>query len=320
MSLRNEIALILEKNRGCTVSGQYLADSLGVTRAAVCKAVKQLRENGYNISAATNRGYILEESSDVLSEAGIRAMLEDRYSSSRITVYKSIGSTNTEAKRAAMSGAEHGTIIVADSQTNGRGRHGHSFYSPARTGLYISVVLKPEKPLSDCTLTTIAAANALADTIEELTDCKPEIKWVNDILVDGRKVCGILTEAISDFESGMVEAIIVGAGVNISTQDFPAEIADVAGSLKSSVTRNRLAAGIISRLLDYTSQADNKTLLADYRRRSAALGETVSFIRNGTEITALATDINDEGNLIVQTPNGTEVLKSGEISIRRTIS
>lgn len=319
MSLRSEIALILEKNRGSAVSGQELADSLGVTRAAVCKAVKQLRDEGYCISAATNKGYILEENSDVLSAEGIRALLGEKYSSNSITVYKSIDSTNTEAKRSAMLGAAHGTVIAADTQTNGRGRHGHSFYSPAGTGLYLSVVLKPEKPLADCTLTTIAAADALADTIEELTDCKPEIKWVNDILVNGRKVCGILTEAISDIESGMAEAIIVGAGVNISTRDFPPEIADTAGSLKSSVTRNKLAAGIISRLLDYTAEADSKRILSDYRRRSAALGETVTFTRNGKLITALATDINDAGNLIVQTPNGTEVLKSGEISIRRTI-
>lgn len=319
MSLRSEIALILEKNRGSAVSGQELADSLGVTRAAVCKAVKQLRDEGYCISAATNKGYILEENSDVLSAEGIRALLGEKYCSNIITVYKSIDSTNTEAKRSAMLGAAHGTVIAADTQTNGRGRHGHSFYSPAGTGLYLSVVLKPEKPLADCTLTTIAAADALADTIEELTDCKPEIKWVNDILVDGRKVCGILTEAISDIESGMAEAIIVGAGVNISTRDFPPEIANTAGSLKSSVTRNKLAAGIISRLLDYTAEADSKRILSDYRRRSAALGETVTFTRNGKLITALATDINDAGNLIVQTSNGTEVLKSGEISIRRTI-
>lgn len=319
MSLRSEIALILEKNRGSAVSGQELADSLGVTRAAVCKAVKQLRDEGYCISAATNKGYILEENSDVFSAEGIRALLGEKYCSNSITVYKSIDSTNTEAKRSAMLGAAHGTVIAADTQTNGRGRHGHSFYSPAGTGLYLSVVLKPEKPLADCTLTTIAAADALADTIEELTDCKPEIKWVNDILVDGRKVCGILTEAISDIESGMAEAIIVGAGVNISTRDFPPEIADTAGSLKSSVTRNKLAAGIISRLLDYTAEADSKRILSDYRRRSAALGEAVTFTRNGKLITALATDINDAGNLIVQTSNGTEVLKSGEISIRRTI-
>ncbi|MGN0650087.1 MAG: biotin--[acetyl-CoA-carboxylase] ligase [Oscillospiraceae bacterium] len=319
MSLRSDIALILEKNRGCVVSGQELADRLGVTRAAVCKAVKQLRDEGYCISAATNKGYILDESTDVLSAEGIHAMLGEKYCSNSITVYKSIDSTNTEAKRSVMLGATHGTVIAADTQTCGRGRHGHSFYSPAGTGLYLSVVLKPEKPLADCTLTTIAAADALADTIEELTDCKTEIKWVNDILVNGRKVCGILTEAISDIESGMAEAIIVGAGVNITTRDFPPDIADTAGSLKSSVTRNRLAAGIISRLLDYTTETDSRKLLEDYRKRSAALGETVSFTRNGETITALATDINDEGNLIVQTPAGTEVLKSGEISIRRTI-
>lgn len=317
MSVKSDAAVFLEQNRGRIVSGQELADRLGVTRAAVSKAVKALREEGYRISAAPNRGYILEQESDVLSEEGIRMMLADKHRSLPLKVYKSIDSTNNEAKRFAMLGAPHGTVIAADSQTNGRGRRGNSFYSPAGTGLYMSVVLRPEKPLSDCTYTTIAAADALADTIEELTDCEPKIKWVNDIIVNDRKVCGILTEAVSDIESGMAEVVIVGVGLNVTTEDFPPEIARTAGSLCCSATRNSLAAGIISRIMDYTRSADSRALLDSYRSRSAILGETVSFIRNGEKITALASGIDDNGSLIVQTANGTERLRSGEISIVR---
>lgn len=315
MSVKSNAAAFLEQNRGRTVSGQELADSLGVTRAAVCKAVKALRDEGYKISSAPNRGYILEQQSDVLSEEGIRLLLADEHKTLPIKVHKCIDSTNNEAKRAAMMGAPHGTVIAADSQSDGRGRHGHSFYSPAGTGLYLSIILRPEKPLSDCINTTIAAANALADTIEELTDCKPEIKWVNDILINGRKVCGILTEAISDIESGMAEAVIVGVGLNVTTEVFPPEIAHTAGSLKCSATRNSLAAGIVSRIMDYTHTADSRALLESYRRRSAIIGKNISFYRNDEQITALACGIDDDGSLIIQTANGTEKMKSGEISI-----
>lgn len=318
MSVKSDAAVFLEQNRGKTVSGQELADTLGVTRAAVSKAVKALRDEGYKISSTPNRGYILADESDVLSEDGIRLLLPEEYKALPIKVYKSIDSTNSEAKRLAMLGAPHGTVLAADAQTSGRGRHGHSFYSPAETGLYMSVVLRPEKPLSDCTLTTVAVAVALADTIEELTDCKPQIKWVNDILVDGKKVCGILTEAISDIESGMAEAVIVGVGLNVTTTEFPPEIAHTAGSLKCSATRNSLAAGIIRRIIGYTDSADSRALLDIYKSRSAILGETVSFIRNGEKITALACGIDDSGSLVVKTQNGTETLKSGEISIVRS--
>ncbi|MGN0688448.1 MAG: biotin--[acetyl-CoA-carboxylase] ligase [Oscillospiraceae bacterium] len=315
MSVKSDAAYFLEQNRGKTVSGQELAEKLGVTRAAVSKAVKALRNEGYKISAAPNKGYILERESDVLSEEGIRLLLPDKHKALPLNVYKSIDSTNNEAKRSAMLGAPHGTVFAADCQTNGRGRHGHAFYSPAQTGLYLSVVLRPEKPLCDCGMITFAAADAVADTIEALTDCEPDIKWVNDILVGGRKVCGILTEAISDIESGMAEAVIVGVGLNVSTADFPPELARTAGSLKCRATRNSLAAGIISRIMDYTQSADSRTLLDSYRSRCALLGETVSYSRNGETITALASGIDNDGSLIVQTSHGTEKLRSGEISI-----
>ena len=207
MAVKNEVAALLEQRRGTAVSGQELADMLGVSRAAVWKAVKQLQDEGYRISAATNRGYLLENETDVLSADGIRLNLPERYRELPVKVYRSVGSTNTEAKAAALRGMPHGTIIAADEQTAGRGRFGKSFYSPARSGLYMSVIQKPQKPVSDCTLITAAAACAVTDSLEELCGVRAGIKWVNDIFLGGRKISGILTEAISDFESGTVEAI-----------------------------------------------------------------------------------------------------------------
>ena len=224
MAIKNEIALILEQSRGTAVSGQELADRLGVSRAAVWKAVKQLQDEGYSISAGTNRGYMLESGSDVLTAEGIRLHLTEKYRGIPVEVFRSASSTNTEAKAAALRGMPHGTLIAANEQTAGRGRFGKPFYSPANTGLYMSVLLKPQKPLSDCMGITMAAACAIIDSLESVCGVHAGIKWVNDIFCSGRKVSGILTEAMSDFESGMAESVIVGIGVNISTEKFPEEI------------------------------------------------------------------------------------------------
>lgn len=315
MAIKNEIAAILEQCRGTAVSGQELADRLGVSRAAVWKAVKQLQEDGYSITAVTNRGYCLEKISDVLTAEGIRLHLAEKYRDIPVEVFHSVSSTNTEAKSAALRGAPHGTIIAADEQTAGRGRFGKPFYSPANTGLYMSVLLKPQKPLSDCVGITIAAACAITDSLEHVCGVRAGIKWVNDIFVSGRKVAGILTEAMSDFESGMAESVVVGIGVNISTENFPAELLGVAGSVGVFAERSRLCADIACRLLDYTGGSASQELLEKYRSRSVVLGHEVTFWQNGAERTGKALEIDDSGRLVIETDSGIEALRSGEISI-----
>lgn len=315
MAIKNEVAALLEQRRGSAVSGQELADRLGVSRAAVWKAVKQLQEEGYRISAGTNRGYVLENETDVLTAEGIRLYLPEKYRENPVEVFRSVSSTNTEAKEAALRGMPHGTIIAADEQTAGRGRFGKKFYSPAGTGLYMSVILKPQKPLSDCTYITMAAAVSLTESIEQLCGIKPQIKWVNDIFYGGKKICGILTDAISDFESGMAEAVIVGMGVNIRTEYFPEEIAEAAGSLGVFAERNRLCADTICRLLDYAESNDRAALLNKYRERLNVLGRDITFLRGGITLSGRALEIDDNGCLVIETENGRETLRSGEISV-----
>ncbi len=315
MAIKNEIAAVLEQRRGQAVSGQELADTLGVSRAAVWKAVKQLEDEGYRISAVRNRGYILENETDVLTAEGIRLNLPESRRSVTVEVFRSVSSTNTEAKAAALRGCAHGTIIAADGQTDGRGRFGKKFYSPTDTGLYMSVILKPHKPLSDCFFITAAAACAITDSIEELYGITAGIKWVNDIFYGGRKICGILTEAISDFESGMAEAVIVGIGINISTVDFPEELGGVAGSLGVFAERNRLCADIAARLLDYAESGETVALMGEYRRRSLVLGREIVYRQDGQTHTGIASEIDDSGRLIIETANGKTALRSGEISI-----
>ncbi len=315
MAIKNEIAAILEQCRGTAVSGQELADRLGVSRAAVWKAVKQLQEDGYSISAVTNRGYCLEDISDVLTTEGIRLHLTEKYREIPVEVFHSVSSTNTETKAAALRGAPHGTLIAADEQTAGRGRFGKPFYSPANTGLYMSVLLKPQKPLSDCVGITIAAACAITDSLETVCGIHAGIKWVNDIFFSGRKISGILTEAMSDFESGMVESVVVGIGVNISTENFPEELSGIAGSVGVFVERNRLCADIACRLLDYSENPSSPELLEKYRSRSVVLGHEITFWQNNAERTGKALEIDDSGRLVIETSSGIETLRSGEISI-----
>lgn len=316
VAIKNEVAAVLEKRRGRAVSGQELADMLGVSRAAVWKAVKQLQDDGYHISAGRNRGYILENETDVLTAEGIRLNLPEKYRDVQVEVYRTVASTNTEAKAAALRGAAHGSIFAADEQTAGRGRFGKAFYSPADTGLYMSVILKPHKPLTDCFFITAAAACAITGCIEELCGINAGIKWVNDIFYNGRKICGILTEAMSDFESGMADVVIVGIGLNVRTTEFPEEISGVAGSLNVFAERNRLCADIAARLLDLTETGDNAALMEEYRSRSLVIGHDIVYQQDGREFTGRALGIDDAGRLIVENNGELILLRSGEISIR----
>jgi len=321
MAAKSGVLAALEKRRGEVVSGQELGDSLGVSRAAVWKAVSELRGDGYDISAEPGGGYRLAPESDVLSEAGVRAWLPKELGES-VRVFRSVGSTNTEAKRLALDGAPHGAMAAASEQTAGRGRYGKTFYSPMNTGVYLSVVLRPrESRMSDVQMSTIAAAVAVCRAVEKLTGLSPQIKWVNDLYLGGKKVCGILTEAMTGVESGEIDSVIVGIGVNCTTADFPDELSGKAGSLGArGLSRNRLAAEILLELLAAVGQIGEPGLIGEYRRRSLMLGKNVTFDRGGTEVSAKVLDINDRGNLVVRTPSGEILaLSSGEVSVRGAV-
>lgn len=315
MSLKSEIMTILENSRGTYVSGQALADRLGVSRAAVWKAVNSLKDEGHQIASVNHRGYSL--AGDKLSAEGIASLLERACAS--IQVLDTVDSTNTFAKReVALGRAQDGTVILAEEQTAGRGRLGRSFYSPAENGLYMSIVLKRHIPVESASYLTISAAVAVCQAIENLTSCHPGIKWVNDLFLGDKKICGILTEAVSDFESGAVESAVVGIGLNVRSETFPPELQDVATSLYlEGLTRNALAAAVISRffaLLD----APHPEIISEYRARSIVLGRQVTFTHQGRQEWGTARSINDAGNLEVLLPDGSmTTLIAGEVSIRR---
>lgn len=199
---------MFEQHKGEVISGEAIAGQLGCTRAAVWKAVKSLREDGYHIEAGPNKGYTLAKDTNRISAEGIRPYLDDQKVT--IQVYHEVGSTNQAAKKMAIGGqAGHGAFVVARSQSQGRGRRGRSFYSPADAGLYFSVVLEPKGTLKDNLLLTTAAATAVYRAVNRICGISLDIKWVNDLFYKGKKVCGILTEAVTDFESGEIEFAVV---------------------------------------------------------------------------------------------------------------
>lgn len=322
MTVKQSVLRALGEARGASVSGEALAQSLGVSRAAVWKAIKSLQGEGYRISAGTNRGYRLEECPDLLTAEGISAMLPLELAQLDLRVFDEIDSTNLEAKRLAMTGLSR-CAVVADRQTAGRGRLGRSFYSPPGCGIYTSLLLRPRPDqLADVTLLTTAAGVAVCRALERAAGVQAEIKWVNDLYLNGKKICGILTEGVTDFESGMIESVVVGYGINFRDDaHLPEELRSIVGSVfgaePPTVTRSALAAAMLAELLPLAEDLSSRSFLPEYRRRSMLLGREIVFSRAGGRFAAVAEEIDDDGGLVVRLPDGSrETLRSGEVSVR----
>lgn len=324
MSTKDRILELLEKNRGENISGEELASLLGITRSAVWKAVKSLQKDGYSILAASGCGYSLSDENNILSLQSLLPYLADESFAERIHVYKSVESTNKTAKEMAVNGCGHGVVVIADSQTAGKGRYGRSFFSPSGSGVYMSFVLHSrEFEITDVTKITSSTAVAVCSAVEAVTGKRTEIKWVNDVLLDNRKICGILTEAITDFESGSIDWVVIGIGVNIDTVDFPSELNQIAASIFPGKTggavRNRIAAEIINIIL--TSNAwlnDDEKIFAEYRSRLSLLGQPVTVYQANEVYDAVAVDIDEDRRLLVRKADGSvAALSSGEVSVKR---
>jgi BirA family biotin operon repressor/biotin-[acetyl-CoA-carboxylase] ligase len=325
VSVKKYVLELLENKRGQNISGAHIAEQLNVTRNSVWKAVKELEKAGYRINAVTNKGYCLCDDNDILSVQGMLPFLSDRAVSNKIKIYDSLESTNKTAKELAISGAEHGTIVISDCQTVGKGRYNRNFFSMSGHGIYMSFILRPNQRhwIDVPTLVTSYAAVSVCRAIEKTTGKTPQIKWVNDIFIDGKKVCGILTEGVTDLESGNMQWIVVGIGINFISPDtgFPEDIKHIAGSVfsedKPTITRNRLAAEVINLILDIENSSDSKTMLIEYKKRLMMIGKKIVVSRlNEPSFEAVAIDIDEEGRLIIRKGDGDVIsLFSGEISI-----
>ena len=320
ISVKSRLLELLEQNRGITISGEQMARELDCTRAAVWKAVKALQQEGYEIEAGPNKGYMLSEDNNILAEEGIRPLL--RQPEVYLKLYQEIDSTNRAAKQAAIAGESgHGSVILACGQSCGRGRRGRSFYSPSQAGLYLSVILQPQGNLRESLLLTTEAAVAVYKAVRKITGIELDIKWVNDLYYKGKKVCGILTEAITDFESGEIQYAVVGIGLNLYEEEggYPPELRGIAGGLyrnqreAEGVNRNRLAAEIVNFLLDETRELK---LLPEYLDRNMIPGHRIQILDGQQSRSAYAVAICQDGRLKVREEDGSETLLAyGEISV-----
>ncbi len=234
-----------------------------------------------------------------------------------IQCYDTIDSTNSEAKRKA----EHRTtstplLIVANHQSAGRGRLGRTFYSPNDTGLYMSLLLKPESDTNDIVCMTTATAVCVIRALENLCNIKPQIKWVNDIYLGDKKVCGILCEAVTNETTYAIDYVVIGIGINISTTDFPTEITDIATSIGQQLNRNELCAEITDNLIDMMSTIADRSFIDEYKAHSLVLQKEITYTQNGETKTATAIGIDNNGGLVIKTENGVETLSTGEITVR----
>ena len=319
MTTKQRVLAKLESQRGEALSGEVLARSLGVSRAAVWKAVRELRGEGHAIDAVTNRGYTLRADSERLSAEGIAPLLR---TGAPVYVYDELASTNLTAKELAAAGAPHGTLVVTDCQTAGRGRRGRSFLSPKGTGLYLTMIVRSGLPMGDAARVTSAAAVAACRALEKTCGKQLGIKWVNDVYYRGRKCVGILTEASADMETGGVEFIVVGTGFNLREPEggFPEEIREIAGAFfdpGEPVPRCAIAAAAANELFDLCEDLADASFMDEYRARNLVPGRDILILQNGVSRPAHAESITDEGHLVVRLPSGeTEELSFGEVSIR----
>jgi len=323
MSVRNVVLSFLENNKGEYISGEKIASSVGVSRNAVWKAIRQLQADGHKIHSSTNKGYCLDNTNDVLSKQSIEKYLDTDIFD--IEVVKSVSSTNTVLRQKAEEGAKEGSVLIAEEQTQGRGRMGRDFFSPSNTGIYMSILLRPSISAEKSVMITTCAAVAVAEAIEEVAEKEAEIKWVNDIFCGGRKVCGILTEAALAIESGTLAYAVLGIGINVFPPEnsFPSEIENIADSVFENCDmaenpRSILIAKVLKNFRKYYKDIENRPHFDEYKKRSMVLSRPITVISGKDSYEAYALDLDENFNLKIMLPDGKiKSLNSGEVSVRK---
>ncbi len=321
--LRDEVLALLRTREGEPLSGEAMSRALGVSRAAVWKAMEALRQEGYAISSAPRRGYWLEGSPDVLSPGELAR--PGRLVGRELVCLDTVDSTNNEIKRRAVDRVPDGLAVVAGAQTGGRGRRGRSFVSPPGKGLYLSVLLRPDCPLSEVPALTAWSAVAVCDGVETLCGVRPGIKWPNDVILEGRKLCGILTELELEAETAALRYVVVGIGVNLSQSeaDFGPEVAPVAISLAQALGRVPRRAEMARALLDSLDRLyagfprEREVWLERYRADCLTVGQPIRVLSGTGARAGTALGVEEDFSLrVAWQEGGEEVLSSGEVSVR----
>ena len=329
MKTKEAVLLYLQEHTGEPISGEKMALALNKSRTSIWKAIQSLKKEGYSIESSTNKGYTLSQNNDVLSEQQINQELIQQHHPIdwNIQTMESTTSTNDLAKIYANHNSTTPAIFISEEQTAGRGRLGRTFVSPSKTGLYISLCLFPTIALEDLSLITCATAVACIETLEQLTGKSLNIKWVNDLFYQDKKVGGILTEVISDFESQQVQSLIVGMGINLidSPQSFPEELHSIVGSIfsskkeydNSSFNRNHFIAQFLEKWTFYYQNLSKRNFIESYKEHSNVISKFVNVFEGNQTYSAYAKDIDENGHLIIEKEDNTlHSLSYGEVSIR----
>ena len=320
--MKEEILRLLRSADGY-ISGQELCNRFGVSRTAVWKAINQLKEAGYEIEAQQNKGYRLMAAPDLMTEAEIKSLMHTEWVAKEVLYFDTIDSTNTKAQELAEKGYPSGTLVVADKQESGKGRRGRSWVSPSGTGIFMTLMIKPDINPNNASMLTLVAALAVAKAITSVTGEKALIKWPNDIVINGKKVCGILTEMNAQFD--YINHIVVGIGINVHNESFPEEISQMASSLMIEAGGKRFhRAQIIAETMAYFEQyydtflktQDLSALVREYDELLVNRNKSVRVLDPKEPFDGKAMGITPKGELIVDTWESRKLVSSGEVSVR----
>ena len=322
--MRGQILQFLRERQNSYVSGEELSQMLSVSRTAIWKQIQALKTDGYDIEAHPRRGYALRQIPDKLLPAEIQTGLHTAVLGKMIHYYYEVESTNNEAKQAAARGVPEGCIVVAESQSGGRGRVARGWFSPAGKGIWLSVVLRPPFLPHHAPKCTLLAAVAVTRAIRQVTNLPCGIKWPNDILLNGKKLAGILTEMSAEMDAINYVVIGLGINVNIAYDDFPEELRSIATSLLVAGGQPVLRADIVRAVLQEIETLYHRAIhngftaiLSEWRELSVTLGQVVNVVATDEQYSGKAADIDEEGALLVNTPAGLRRVIAGDVSIRR---
>lgn len=319
--MKSEILEALRETDGY-VSGQDLCNKFGVSRTAVWKAIKQLKEAGYEIEAVPNKGYHIVSAPDLMNKVELESIRNTTWAGQEIYYYDVTDSTNIRAKELAEEGHPSGTLVVADRQEAGRGRRGRSWDSPSGTGIFMTLLLKPEMNPNHASMLTLVAAMAVARAISKCANTEALIKWPNDIVIGGKKICGILTEMSAQFD--FINHIVIGIGINVHNEHFPEEIAETAGSIFLQTGKRIRRAELIEQILEqfehyyaiFMETEDLSGLVREYNSILVNMNKSVRVLDPKEPFEGKAMGITKKGELIVDTWESRKMVSSGEVSVR----
>lgn len=320
--MKSEILHILRNQPGY-VSGQELCRQFGVSRTAVWKAINQLKEEGYEIEAVTNKGYRIVACPDVISAEEVKSLLDTCWAGQEIAYYSLIDSTNNKAKKLAEEGAAHGTLVIADEQNGGRGRRGRSWETPPKSSIAMTLIVRPDLPPEKASMLTLVMGMAVASACRSLLDLPAGIKWPNDVVLDGKKICGILTEMSAEMDG--IHYLVIGTGINVNMNEFPEQIRQTATSLSLEAGHPVNRAEVICRCMKYFEQyyetfmerQDLSALREAYNGMLVNMDREVRVLEPGNTYSGISRGINDRGELLVEREDHTvERVFAGEVSVR----